>query len=105
MVVDIANPMRKVLLKVAVVCAVAGLPGIAAADSNGFFGGIFGGSSKPAPPANDPAQNPDDPILLKNQKAPGVEVYVAVAHLFTETGKFPEAEEKYRQAAKIDPND
>jgi cytochrome c-type biogenesis protein CcmH/NrfG len=105
MVVDIANPIRKALLSLAVVVAIAGLPGIAAADSSGFFGGIFGGSSHPAPPANEAVQNPDDPILLKNQKKPGVELYVAVAHLNTETGKFPEAEDQYRQAAKIAPDD
>ncbi len=105
-----ATPMRKTLLSLAAVCAVVGLTaGDAVAQSGsssgGFFGGLFGGSSTPARPASDTVQNPDDPILLKNQKKPGVELYVAVAHLYTETGKFADAEEQYRQAAKIAPDD
>jgi tetratricopeptide (TPR) repeat protein len=98
--------MRKTLLSLAIVSTLVALTaGRAAADSSGFFGGLFSRPSTPAPPANDANQNPDDPILLKNQKKPGVELYVSVARLYAETGKFAEAEDQYRQASKVAPDD
>ena len=73
-------------------------------SSGGWFSGLFGNSSKPAAPADasDPA---DDALALKNEKEPGVELYVAVARLYVETGKYVEAENQYRQAMKKDPDD
>jgi Tfp pilus assembly protein PilF len=98
------------MLALAVLCAVVATAANAAAQtsssSGGFFGGLFGKSSTPAPPANDASQNPDDPMLLKNgPKKPGVELYIAVARLYTETGKYAEAEDQYQQAKKAAPDD
>jgi Tfp pilus assembly protein PilF len=104
-------PSRTVLQILAVGCAlVAASASNAAAQtssSGGFLGGVFGHSSSPAPlPATDGAQNPDDPILIKNgPKKPSVEVYLSLANLYTETGKFTEAEDQYHQALKIAPDD
>jgi Tfp pilus assembly protein PilF len=99
--------MRKTLFTLPILCAAVALTAReAAADSGGFFGGLFSRSSTPAPQANEASQNSDDPMLLKNgPKKPGVELYVAVAHLYTETGKFADAEDQYKQAAKIAPDD
>ena len=47
----------------------------------------------------------DDPVSLKTEPKVGVELYVAVAHLYLESGKFTEAEDQYQQAYKIAPND
>ena len=71
-------------------------------SSGGFFGGLFGHSSNPKPPA-DPAQ--DDPLRVDNKKKPGVEIYVAVAHLYIATGKYAEAEDQFLLAMKIDKDD
>ena len=70
-------------------------------SSGGFFGGLFGHSSTPAPPPSDP--NIADPLRLENQKKPGVELYVAVAHLYIQTGKFAEAEDQFRLARRKSP--
>ncbi len=60
----------------------------------------FGQLTTPPPPS--PA---DDPISLKTPSKAGVELYVAVARMFIEAGKYREAEEKYQQAMKKWPND
>ena len=56
--------------------------------------------STPPPPSQA-----DDPISLKTQAKAGAELYVAVARLYVESGKFTEAEEQYQQAMKKFPND
>lgn len=104
------KPKRRAIVSLALVCAVLGLTATdahAQTNSSGgsFLGGLFGGSSKPAPPPSDAGQAEDDSIALKNKKTPGVELYVAVAQLYTETGKYAEAEDQYRQAVKVEPND
>ena len=56
-------------------------------------------------PAHVHAHRDDDPISLKTPAKAGVELYVAVAHLYVVSGKFTEAEEQYQQAMKMAPND
>jgi Tfp pilus assembly protein PilF len=107
---EIATPMRSTMLTLATACALAAAAASDAvaqtsSSSGGFFGGLFGRSSNVAPPPTDASPNPDDPFLLKNQKKPGVELYVSVAHLYTETGKYAEAEDQYRRAKKLAPDD
>ncbi len=52
-----------------------------------------------------PPSQSDDPIALKTPAKAGVELYIAVAHLYVESGKFTEAEDQYQQALKKAPND
>jgi len=47
----------------------------------------------------------DDPIALKTPPKVGVELYVSVARLYIESGKFSEADDQFRQAMKMAPND
>jgi len=54
----------------------------------------------PAPPSTS-----DDPVSLKSKGKPGIDLYVAVARMFEEAGKFAEAEEKYKRALQEAPND
>ena len=58
----------------------------------------FGQTINPKTPA-------DDPVNLKTPGKPGVELYVAVARLYEEAGKFAEAEEQYNRAKRESPND
>ncbi|MGA2621113.1 MAG: tetratricopeptide repeat protein [Thermoguttaceae bacterium] len=48
---------------------------------------------------------PDDPVSLKTKAKPGVELYVAMARLYEQSGKFADAEDQYKQAFHIAPND
>jgi hypothetical protein len=98
------------VLALAVAWAVGALAAVEApaqtnGSSGGFFSGLFGQPSKPTPPPSDPAQDSGDPLRVDNQKKPGVELYVAVAQLYITTGKFAEAEDQFRQAMKIGPDD
>ena len=70
---------------------------IRSVNCQGFQG--LGRSSTPSPSQDD------DPISLKTPPKVGVELYVAVARLYVESGKFTEAEEQYQQAMKMAPND
>ncbi len=103
--------MRTTILILALVGAAVALTAADAAaqtngSSGGFFSGLFGNSSPPAPPPSAAEQNSDDPTLLKNgPKKAGVALYVSVVRLYTETGKYTEAEDQYNQAAKIAPDD
>ncbi len=54
-------------------------------------------SPKPTPP--------DNPVSLKTKAKPGVELYVAMARLYEQSGKFAEAEDQYKRAFHIAPND
>ncbi|MEI8372486.1 MAG: tetratricopeptide repeat protein [Planctomycetota bacterium] len=47
----------------------------------------------------------DDPIALKTPAKAGVELYISVARLYVESGKFKEAEDQYQQVLKKAPND
>ncbi len=105
----IAIPTRNTVLALGVAWAVVALAAAEAVaqtngSSGGFFSGLFG-PSKPAPPPSDPAQDSGDPLRVDNQKKPGVELYVAVAQLYITTGKFAEAEDQFRKAMKIGPDD
>lgn len=107
---EIATPTRNMMWALAVAGAIALAPLDAAAQTNGssggFFSGLFGHSSTPASPPSDPAQNSADPLRIdNNKKKPGVELYVAVAHLYIVTGKLAEAEDQFREAQKIDKDD
>jgi len=62
-------------------------------------------SSKGIPGIGQSSNQSEDPISLKTPPKVGVELYVAVAHLYVESGKFSEAEDQYRQAMKLAPND
>jgi Tfp pilus assembly protein PilF len=77
-----------------------------AASGESSFGqsitSAFKNLGKPSPPLATPD---DDPVSLKTKPKVGVELYVAVGHLYLQTGKFAEAEEQYQQALRIAPND
>ena len=82
----------------------------AAAQSDSPSGGSFGqsitsGFQNLGRSTTPPPSQTDDPIALKTPAKAGIELYVAVAHLYVESGKFAEAEEQYRQALKKAPND
>jgi Tfp pilus assembly protein PilF len=59
--------------------------------------------SHSTPPA--PATPADDPISLKTPAKVGVELYISVANLYIESGKYTEAEDQYQQAMKLAPDD
>ena len=73
----------------------------AAADNGSSGWWPFG---KPAAPAPADTQE-DDPVSLKTKAKAGVELYVAVARLYVESGKYTEAEQEYEQALKKFPDD
>ena len=76
-------------------------PSIGDRISSGFSS--IGHALSPAP--EKPAE--EDPIALKTpaKLVRAMELYVAVARVYEEAGKFEEAEEQYRAAMKIAPND
>jgi Tfp pilus assembly protein PilF len=82
-----------------------------AAQSDSSSGGWSFGQSitqhfqSPSKPPAAPSTQDDDPISLKTKPKVGAELYVAVARLYVESGKLPEAEEQYQQALKLAPND
>ena len=47
----------------------------------------------------------EDPISLSSQGRPSPQLYVAVARLAEQTGKFGEADQRYQQALKLAPDD
>ena len=47
----------------------------------------------------------DDPVALAGKGKPGVELYVAVARMYEESGKLAEAENEYKRAFQIAPKD
>ncbi len=108
---EIATPTRNTIFALAFACAVVVMATSPAAaqtngSSGGWFGGLFGHSSTPAQPPADSPQDSADPLRVDNtKKKPGVELYVAVAHLYITTGKFAEAEDQFQQAQKIDKDD
>ena len=97
------RPKRWSLLPLVFVCATALLMAEEAAAQNNSSSGWwpFAKATPPTPPAG---QN-DDSLSLKTPAKAGVELYVAVARLYVESGKFPEAEEQYQQAMKKFPDD
>jgi Tfp pilus assembly protein PilF len=58
-------------------------------------------SPKPAPPTVPE----DDPTSLRNKAKPGIDLYVAVARLYEESGRFAEAEAQYKRALQEAPKD
>jgi hypothetical protein len=81
-------------------------PGAKPEGSNSLSSSVKKGLSKltdmvtPKPPA-EPA---DDPISLASDGKPGVELHVAVARLYAESGKPAEAADHYQKALKQEPN-
>ena len=106
------GPKRWALLPLVFACATVGLTAAreAAAQTDSASGGSsfgqsitsgfqnLGGSTTPPP------SQAEDPISLKTPAKAGVELYVAVARLYAESGKLTEAEEQYQQAMKKFPN-
>ena len=101
------RPMRWALPPLVFACAtVALMAGEAAAQTNSSPSWWqFGQSPAPAPAPTPPAGPTDDPVSLKTQPKVGVELYVSVANLYVHSGKYPEAEEQYKKAMKLAPND
>ena len=52
-----------------------------------------------------PVKPTDDPVSLQTKGKAGVELYVAVARLYEESGRLEEAEQQYKRALKDAPND
>src|SRR5262245_14851900 len=85
--------------------AAAGLGGGRPAAKTGFFASLTK-SSATGPDGKKVAAAEDDPLRLDQMpKKIGPEVYVAAARLLENQGKFPEAEDKYREALKSAPSD
>jgi Tfp pilus assembly protein PilF len=63
------------------------------------FTGYFSSKKIEEPPPTD------DAISLKNQNKPGPQLYAAIARLYEDSGKFPEAEQYYQMALKDKPDD
>ncbi|MGO9115541.1 MAG: tetratricopeptide repeat protein [Thermoguttaceae bacterium] len=107
------RPKRRALLPLVFACATVGLMMAkeAAAQNNSSlswwpFGQSNNGGSKNSAQSTTPSASPaDDPISLKTPAKAGVELYVAVANLYIQSGKFTEAEEQYQQAMKSAPTD
>jgi Tfp pilus assembly protein PilF len=57
------------------------------------------------PPAASGKVPANDPISLSSPAKPGVELYVAVARLYEETGRLSEAEDQYKKGLKVAPGD
>ena len=106
------KPTRWVLLPLFLAYATVGLMvAEAAAQTDSSSGGSSLGQSitsgfqnlgRSATPL--PSQS-DDPIALKTPAKAGVELYISVARLYVESGKFKEAEDQYQQVLKKAPND
>jgi Tfp pilus assembly protein PilF len=82
----------------------------AAADSPGAGGSITSsikgglgklGEAVTPKPRVEPA---DDPVSLATEAKPGVELHVAVARLYVESGKLTEAAKHYQEALRREPN-
>ncbi|MGA2035165.1 MAG: tetratricopeptide repeat protein [Thermoguttaceae bacterium] len=61
-----------------------------------------GQAMAPKPTVNPPS---DDPISLQTKTRPDSELFVAVAHLYEESGRLDEAEAQYKKALRESPND
>jgi len=83
---------------------------LAAADKPGAGGSITSsikeglgklGEAVTPKPRVDPA---DDPVSLATEAKPGIELHVAVARLYMESGKLTEAAKHYQEALRREPN-
>jgi len=107
------RPKRWALLPLVFTYATVGLTMVeeAAAQGNSSsswwpFGHSSASGSQNSGQSTDPPPTPaDDPIALKSKHEAGAELYVAVARLYVESGKFTEAEDQYQQALKKFPDD
>jgi Tfp pilus assembly protein PilF len=104
-VLDIVGPIRRAVLPLVAACAAVLLPVVDAFAQNNTSSSwsLFGHSS----PSTSTLDSPSDEISLSAQpKAkPGVELYVAVAKLYVQNGKYALAEDQYQEALKRAPND
>ena len=91
--------------------ALAGLwaiaPLVATAQSGSFTDSISSGVNKIGQAVTPkPAVKPsDDPVSLQSKGKPGIDLYVSVARLYEESGRFEEAEAQYKRALKESPKD
>ena len=100
------RPKRWAMLPLVFACATVGLMVAeeAAAQSNSssswwpFGQSNSSGSQNSGQSATPPSIPADDPVSLKSKHEAGAEVYVAVARLYVESGKFAEAEEQLKIA-------
>jgi len=91
-------------------CAAQDVYGSATAPKSSVTGSIKQGFNKVGnfltPTKSNNKQSPtDDAISLKTQSKPGPELYSAIAKLYEESGKYPEAEQYYQMALKEKPDD
>lgn len=106
------------LIGLAIGCALAGpirlchaqqpaIGSVAPPQTKWGLGRLFGSlAPKPAPDfaPQEPPLAPDDPVSLSSRAQPSAKLYVAVARLHQEAGRFVEAEEQYRLALQREPD-
>jgi tetratricopeptide (TPR) repeat protein len=91
-------------------CAAQDVFGSAPAKKSSFSDSLKGGFNKIGEffvPKSQAGKSADlnDPTSLKSNAKPGPELYVAVARLYEQSGKFAEAEANYQKALKEKPGD
>ncbi len=107
------SPKRWAILPLVFTCAAVGLMMAeeAAAQSNSPtswwpFGQSNSGNTKVIVQANTPQPSAeDDPTSLKSKHDASPELYVSVARMFVESGRFKEAEDQYQEGLKKFPDD
>jgi tetratricopeptide (TPR) repeat protein len=103
-VLEIVRPTRRAVLPQFFACVAMALTlEQAAAQTNSSSSWWPLGHSTSAPAQS--ADAADDPIALKTPAKAGVELYIAVANLYVQSGKYAEAEDQYQIALKKAPSD
>lgn len=90
----------------AIVPAVAQAQSNSSAPRSSFTDSISSGMSKFGQAVTPkPTKTSDDPVSLQSKGKPGVDLYVAVARLYEESGRLEEAEAQYKRGLKEAPTD
>jgi tetratricopeptide (TPR) repeat protein len=99
------RPTRWALLPLVFVCATVGLMVNGAVAQTDSSSGWWPFNHSTTSSQSTPVSSAQDDIALKTPAKAGVELYVAVANLYVQSGKYAEAEDQYQIALKKAPSD